>query len=45
MTLECPYCMDVEGFPIELVLVGIEEIEHTGERRYMCPECGYDVWE
>jgi len=66
---ECPYCVDKEGFAIELERVGIvfifhlskdwrrdgfaielervgiEEIERTGEWRYVCPECGYEVWE
>lgn len=42
---ECPYCVDRDGFPIELERVGIEEKEHTGELRYVCPECGFEVWE
>lgn len=40
---ECPYCAGgfEEGIEMKLVEVDIE----TGNRRYVCPECGFERWE
>jgi uncharacterized protein with PIN domain len=40
---ECPYCRTGIDEAIELEV--LEENIETGERRYMCPDCGYEMWE
>lgn len=40
---ECPYCR--RGFEEGIEMNVIELDLETDKRRYMCPECRYDVWE